>query len=428
MRMCRVPRQLMAAVIIALLCQGCALSFIDSELNNRGGFIDKKLDQHWMVADTKKMRVLRAYILIGSLARMPRDKHYKSERETIVQHISSAIAVASDAYNCAYTRPGECVYFDERMAELESSVARLAIAVFSKEENESLFKVVVDQFSETFPAVKTVTSLPDFLDAIALTSNGQLIANGGKLLQSIIKFAQTGYIVGRRVGALYRDSIELDMITVLTSLDLQFELKKQYADVAAKNEKAIKFKNVAWKTYWQFAGPLGTNLKPCQDFENGLNLWHRGSGDFSDWTNFLDTTALPYRKVVIPNENSFIQASDLIWRACEQMDGDTATIAKCIGHRGAKAEDLECGIDKNGETFAKKRAAEAKDQTAAPTNSNGNADAYAEKEQVFNYLLKHDQCRLILFAKTWDSRQFRRGVADARISWITDLTVPLANQ
>ena len=199
----------MAAVIIALLCQGCALSFIDSELNNRGGFIDKKLDQHWMVADTKKMRVLRAYILIGSLARMPRDKHYKSERETIVQHISSAIAVASDAYNCAYTRPGECVYFDERMAELESSVARLAIAVFSKEENESLFKVVVDQFSETFPAVKTVTSLPDFLDAIALTSNGQLIANGGKLLQSIIKFAQTGYIVGRRVGALYRDSIEL---------------------------------------------------------------------------------------------------------------------------------------------------------------------------------------------------------------------------
>lgn len=87
---------LTAVGIPALLCSGC-VAFLDAELNNRGGVIDLKLDERWILADTKQMRVLRAYVSIGSLARMSRENYYNSERQLIAQHVNTAVNVAFDA-------------------------------------------------------------------------------------------------------------------------------------------------------------------------------------------------------------------------------------------------------------------------------------------------------------------------------------------
>jgi hypothetical protein len=56
------------ALLLALLCSGCAVW--DKEINNRGGYLDYLADEHWLKADSKKMRALRAFAIQVSLARI----------------------------------------------------------------------------------------------------------------------------------------------------------------------------------------------------------------------------------------------------------------------------------------------------------------------------------------------------------------------
>ncbi len=55
-------------VLSLLLNSGCAI--YEKETTNRGGYLDYVLDEHWMKADSKRMRALRAFAMQVSLTRV----------------------------------------------------------------------------------------------------------------------------------------------------------------------------------------------------------------------------------------------------------------------------------------------------------------------------------------------------------------------
>jgi hypothetical protein len=55
-------------LVAVLLNSGCAI--YEKETTNRGGYLDAVLDDHWMKADSKSMRALRAFAIQVSLARI----------------------------------------------------------------------------------------------------------------------------------------------------------------------------------------------------------------------------------------------------------------------------------------------------------------------------------------------------------------------
>ncbi|MEQ1716569.1 MAG: hypothetical protein ABL907_11385 [Hyphomicrobium sp.] len=419
MRMYRVTRQLAAAVMggllpIVVLCRParCLLSiflllvavpgltgcggFFGAELNNRGGYLDQKLDEKWILADTKQMRVLRAYVMIGSLARMSRENYYKSERQLIAQHVNSAVRVAFDAYTCAYARPGDCVYFDERMAELEVSVIRLAIAVFSKHENESLFQLVASQADETAPLLKVLFSAAKVVDAASTATDA--VASTGKLIKSLLNLGEAAYFTGRRAGALYRDSIELTMIATMGSLDVQCQGAARLAEGFATDQR-----DGAFRTFQQFYGYTASNPAACTAFKNALAAWRQGAGELSDWHDFLAGEGAKFHQQIVPVEGAFVQASDLVWRACEQIAETDAQLAVCLGHRGPEASERECNIDQKGVVAVNVKTLKNPNWT-----------------ELGQQILENDSCRLILFGKTWASRNGRlRGASDTRIFWLS---------
>lgn len=396
---------------ISVTLSGC--SFVSLELNNRGGYIDAKLDDHWIIADTKPMRVLRAYVLIGSVTRLAQTK-YESERELIVRHVNTAIKVASDVFNCAYSVPGQCIYFDERMVEFEVAVLRLLVTVLSSKDDEELFTALGDELSETFPMLKAVDSLSSFVDAV--TTTGEVAVNAGKAIQSVLSVGQTVYFKGRRLGALYRDSVELNMIAVMSSLDTMCALTRGLLeDDEFKNSRSLQrngeYASVV-RTAHHFYGPA--ELLPssaCDAFNRGFAVWQRGSGDLSEWAHFLSTDGAAHRKWIIANEQVFIQASDLIWRSCEHLTSDPDELSDCIGRRKVKEnrEELECAIPFD------KRPVYASDKAEKIKTADEAAQAAAKASPYEN------QCRLILYAKTVELRaeRMRKGRADARIYWLS---------
>lgn len=412
------------AITIAVSTGGC--SFLGAELNNRGGYLDAKLDDYWLIADTKQMRIMRAYVLIGSITRLAQTK-YQSERELIIQHVNTSISVASDAYYCAYSQPGRCVYFDERMVELEVSVLRLLVAVLSNKDDEDIFEGLSKQLSATFPLLKAVDSLTKLVETV--TTTGEAAVNAAKVIQALLKVGQSAYIKGRRVGALYRDSIELQMVTVVSSLDAMCAIRQQHfvgysnTTLAPNLARSQRYKHspLTPDEEWavdNFYGNPSDWPDPCPTFRRGLAEWQRGTGDLKIWRDFLNNDAAVFRRWVMPNENAFMQASDLIWRSCEHLTKDPDELSDCIGRRKLKPGSASSG-----------RAVEcAVDFDRAPAAAEAAVEAVAKEEKVKKANSKavnlpwHDQCRLILYAKTVGLRQNRRSRADARLYWLSELT------
>lgn len=407
--------------LIAVICvfiaapvtlTGC-VGFLGAELNNRGGYLDKKLDNYWMIADTKQMRILRAYVLIGSTARLAQTK-YQSERELIIQHVNTSIKVASDAYYCAYSQPGRCVYFDERMVELEVSVLRLLAAVLSSKEDEELFGAIGKQLSETFPLLKAVDSITKLAETV--TTTGEAAVNASKVIQAVLQFGQTAYVKGRRLGALYRDSVELNMITSLSSLDAICAIRNShYVAFRPNSQDYVQATSLDGNRQWAvdnfYGHPAELPAEACAAFRKGFALWQRGSGDLSLWVDYLNNDVANYRGWMIPNEEVFVQASDLIWRSCEHLTSDLDELSDCIGRRRVNngRTPFECAIkfDTDPEAFDKADRVRAESKRSVGEDS-----------------IPTNACRLILYAKTIEMRaeSRRRNGANTRIHWLSTLT------
>jgi hypothetical protein len=177
---------------------GCAI--IDAEKNNRGGFLDEIADD-WMKADSKKMRALRAVALEASLARIAMISPKSApDRALLARRIGETTKRADMVRQCAFGElplpgqlPGEpCFFFDSVMVDYENALFDLALIALPLDE------------------VKTLMSRVS--GGVASVSINPL-----QLVQALLDIGREAFRYGRVVGAIYRDTLELEVQVWLTS-------------------------------------------------------------------------------------------------------------------------------------------------------------------------------------------------------------------
>jgi hypothetical protein len=194
-------------VFVCFLNSGCAV--FDAELHNRGGYLDKVLDDHWFKADSKRMRALRAFALQASLARIasvaPKND---PDRQLMAIRIGNASARAQNVISCGFgTNPATgvsantdpCFYFDSLMVDYTTALFDLAMVSFPIEDTQKLLNIVVGG----------VTGPVAALD----------------MLNALVGLAQEALKYGRVIGAIYRDTVELEVQVWLSSPSAPQELK-----------------------------------------------------------------------------------------------------------------------------------------------------------------------------------------------------------
>jgi hypothetical protein len=189
----------MCALLIGVSVTGCAL--IEAEKNNRGGFLDEIADDHWMKADSKKMRALRAITLEASLARIamiaPKSA---SDRSLLARRIGETTKRADIVRRCAFNElqlAGQlsdepCFFFDSVMVDYENALFDLALIALPIEEARNLISRVSG--------------------GIASVSVNPL-----QLVQALLDIGREAFRYGRVVGAIYRDTLELEVQVWLVS-------------------------------------------------------------------------------------------------------------------------------------------------------------------------------------------------------------------
>ncbi len=177
-------------VLAFLITGGCAI--IEQEATNRGGYFDYVLDRHWMEADSKRMRALRAFAMQVSLARLASVVAKNEEdRRLLAIRIGSLTDRFKPVFYCAFLNdPLEvfnaerkpCFFYDSAMVNYSNGLFDLAKVALPPNESKSLVN--------------------------AITGG---LTNPMDLLDGLLKIARDALIYGRVVGALYRDSIELEV-------------------------------------------------------------------------------------------------------------------------------------------------------------------------------------------------------------------------
>ncbi len=186
-------------VCVLLLNSGCAL--FDAELHNRGGFLDKLADDYWFKADSKRMRALRAFAMQASLARIASvSPKNDSDRTMMAIRIGNATARAQHVIECGFTKnpvtgnpvDGDpCFYFDSLMVDYTTALFDLAMVAFPVEDTKNLLSVVVGGFTGPVGALDT--------------------------LNGILGLAKEALKYGRVIGAIYRDTVELEVQVWISS-------------------------------------------------------------------------------------------------------------------------------------------------------------------------------------------------------------------
>lgn len=178
---------------VVLLCSGCTIW--QKELNNRGGYLDYILDEHWFKADSKRMRALRAFAIQVSLARIASvSAKNDTDRQVLAIRIGTLTKKFLPVYACGLKNnplniPGAekdpCFYYDSAMVEYSTGLFDLAMVALPIEDAKNLVNAV------------TGTAI----SPIAFTD----------LLNALLVIARDALNYGRIVGALYRDTVELEV-------------------------------------------------------------------------------------------------------------------------------------------------------------------------------------------------------------------------
>jgi hypothetical protein len=172
---------------------GCGI--IEKEMTNRGGYLDAVLDDHWMKADSKSMRALRAFALEVSLARIASvSAKNESDRQLLAIRIGALTKRFVPIYLCAFSKnplavPGAesdpCFYYDSAMVDYSTGLFDLAMIALPIEDGQKLVNAVSGSFVNP---VNTVA-----------------------LLSALLQIGKDAIKYGRVVGALYRDTVELEV-------------------------------------------------------------------------------------------------------------------------------------------------------------------------------------------------------------------------
>src|SRR5829696_6853287 len=122
-------------VWLAVMLGGCGI--IEKEKTNRGGYLDHVLDRHWMKADSKSMRALRAFAIQVSLARIASvSAKNDADRQLLAIRIGALTKRFLPVYACAFdTNPlgvrgaerDPCFYYDSAMVDYTNGLFDLAM-------------------------------------------------------------------------------------------------------------------------------------------------------------------------------------------------------------------------------------------------------------------------------------------------------------
>ncbi len=258
-------------IISILLAFGVPLGACSSM---RGGILAKVEDKLWFPAHTKQHRALRGYMMLGSLARLAGHSPLDQEtRDTVGTLVGRAVNAAAEVKKCADKDP--CAFFDDRMVELDLILLRLASTIFDTKKNQQSASVLVSYWFGEDSALLDLLRLP----AEAVKTAGTAVNATGKTLdvvQSLLSLSFDGFQQGLRIGALYRDGLELDMQVAMASCG---------------------------------------NSAECQ----ARDVWGDGNGDTAGWAAFLRGLTINEQMALKPKDIHFKQVSDLIWRACDNL-------------------------------------------------------------------------------------------------------------
>jgi hypothetical protein len=179
--------------LAVLLSGGCAV--VEKEMTNRGGYLDAVLDDHWMKADSKSMRALRAFAMQVSLARIASvSAKNDSDRQLLAIRIGALTKRFLPIYLCAFrnnplgvegAERDQCFYYDSAMVDYSTGLFDLAMIALPIDDAKKL--------------VTTVTG--SFVNPI----------NIADLLGTLLQIGKDAIKYGRVVGALYRDTVELEV-------------------------------------------------------------------------------------------------------------------------------------------------------------------------------------------------------------------------
>src|SRR4029077_17291908 len=122
-------------LVAVLLNSGCAI--YEKGTTNRGGYLDAVLDDHWMKADSKSMRALRAFAIQVSLARVA---SVSAKNDADRQLLAIRIGAFTKPFLHVYARrfdtnplgvPGSeadpCFYYDSAMVDYTTGLFDLAM-------------------------------------------------------------------------------------------------------------------------------------------------------------------------------------------------------------------------------------------------------------------------------------------------------------
>jgi hypothetical protein len=176
-------------------CSTAAVLYYKRKQRTVGGYLDYVLDQHWLKADSKGMRALRAFAIQVSLARIASvSAKNESDRQLLAIRIGALTKRFLPIYACAFDTnplgvPGAendpCFYYDSAMVEYSNGLFDLAMVALPVEDAKRLVN----------------------------TATGSLInpINLVDLLNTLLAIGRDALTYGRVVGALYRDTIELEV-------------------------------------------------------------------------------------------------------------------------------------------------------------------------------------------------------------------------
>jgi hypothetical protein len=273
-------RFLVSIVMMAamLLNSGCAI--YQKETTNRGGYLDYVLDEHWLKADSKSMRALRAFAMQVSLARVASvSAKNDSDRQLLAIRIGALTKRFLPIYMCAFNKnplavPGAetdpCFYYDSAMVDYSTGLFDLAMIALPIEDAQKL----------------VTTATGSFVNPI----------NIADLLNTLLQIGKDALKYGRIVGALYRDTVELEVQVWL-------------------NTPAIDNRQPPYQITVADVTPL-------------YNIYVRGNDDMPAW--LAEMSALRARGLEpIPQQKFFYELGGLMSYLCNLITSDGKTRDAC---------------------------------------------------------------------------------------------------
>lgn len=266
------------ALFLMLLNGGCAI--IEKEKANRGGYIDYVLDEHWLKADSKSMRALRAFAMEVSLARIASvSAKNDSDRQLLAIRIGALTKRFLPIYMCAFNKnplavPGAetdpCFYYDSAMVDYSTGLFDLAMIALPIEDGQKLVSTVSGAIAGPVDVIN--------------------------LLNTLLQIGKDAIKFGRIVGALYRDTVELEV------------------------------------QIWLTTPPIDSRPPPYQvtigDVTPLYDVYVRGNDDMPAWT--AEMAALRARGLEpIPQAKFFYELGALMSYICDLITSDPDTKTSC---------------------------------------------------------------------------------------------------